>query len=386
MKKYLFGAMVVGVAFTSCVNDLEADLAAESNAKPISFEVAKYKASSRADESVLSSTSTSVYPTTGFFGTFGVYAAERNGEHSVFVNQDSTMMQNSKVGFANRVWTVLSDTYFWPQTGHVDFVSYSPYSTDVTKVPVVGHVNESAKDYNALSFTDYTVTTDDLMYSDKAHLQHHNKVTYHQSGVPTLFRHALAKLNFKVEAAYVISEEKVGETVKEIHWQVVVKSIKLANIYDKGSLILHTTSPTGTEATTTQYEIANYSAGDYRVWTRQASQTSKEWAPASGQLLTVNATDFSDAINYFVLPQTFTAGEQSITITYTISNRVGDGSYDAPTEFTKKLYFDDYDSSVKAWEMGKNITYTILIDPKGDVINFDPTVADWEDVNGTLGI
>lgn len=383
MKKYLFGAMVVGVAFTSCVNDVEADLTAESNAKPISFEVAKYKASSRAGESAQADNGYTEYATNQFFGTFAFYAATTNGVHAPFANEDDVEMQNAKVGYANSVWTALGDTYFWPQTGHLDFVSYSPYSTDATIA--VGHINESAKDYNALSITDYTVGTEDLMYSDKAHLQTHNKTMYFNSGVPTMFRHALAKLNFKVRTKHVQTEEVVGEDSKTLYWRVVLNSIKLNGIFNKGSLTLHTSSPS--VAGTTQYEIANLAEGASKVWTRANSQVSKEWTSAEGQVLTMVPTNFVDAINYYVLPQTFTVGEQSFTVNYTVQNKVGDtGTWSTPTEFTKTIGFTERAAMVSAWEMGKNITYTLIIDPKGDVITFDPAVADWEEVNGTLDI
>lgn len=385
MKKYLFGAMVVGVAFTSCVNDVEADLLAESKAKPISFEVAKYKASSRAEGGVqgLADPGHTEYATNQFFGAFAFYAETTNGEHAPFENEDGVKMENAKVGYVNDVWTALGDTYFWPQEGHIDFVSYSPYNTNATIA--VGHVNDGAKDYNALSITDYTVGDDDLMYSDKAHLQTHNKTLHYKSGVPTMFRHALAKLNFKVQTKHVQTTEVVGEQSKVIYWRVVVNSVKLNKIFNKGSLTLHTTSPQ--VAGTTQYEIANLAADAPKVWTRANSQIDKEWTSAGGQVLTTTATNFGDAINYYVLPQTFTVGEQSFTVNYTVENKVGEtGTWSTPTEFTKTIGFTERAVMVSAWEMGKNITYTILIDPKGDVITFDPAVADWEEINGTLDI
>ena len=42
--------------------------------------------------------------------------------------------------------------------------------------------------------------------------------------------------------------------------------------------------------------------------------------------------------------------------------------------------------AVPAWEMGKNITYTIDIDPAGDEIHFAPAVVDWENVDGVISI
>ena len=386
MKKYLFGAMLVGVAFTGCVNDVETELPVKDNLKPITFEVAKYKSSSRADESAqdAGSTGMSEYSTTQKFGAFAFYASDVNGEHLPYMNEDDEPLTNAKVAYSTNVWTVISDTYFWPQTGHLDFVCYSPYA-QISPV-TVGHVNENAKDYNKLSFTNYQVGNDDLMYSDKAQLLTHNKTTFYKSGVPTLFRHALAKLNFKVATKYVTSDEIVDNTTKVNHWRVVVNSIKLNNIYNTGNLNLVTTPRT--EAGTSQYENVNHESGQPNVWVRVGTnQTEREWTVPNGQLLTVVPTDFDSAINYYVMPQTFTEAEQSITITYTISNRIGDtGNFSTPKEATKTLYFSKYNAMVKAWEMGKNITYTILIDPKGDVINFDPAVADWEAVSGTLDI
>lgn len=88
------------------------------------------------------------------------------------------------------------------------------------------------------------------------------------------------------------------------------------------------------------------------------------------------------AENYFVLPQALVNDQQNITTDYSIKT-TAPSSQSATTDYTKMVHFVNY-HSVAAWEMGKNITYTIQIDPEGDVIHFAPAVVDWVDVNGTI--
>ena len=384
MKNFLFWATVVGISLTGCVNDNEVLQNPKDNLKPVTFEVAKYKASSRADETannqVKNEGSThSAFPTNQIFGTFAYVAPANNGEHSSFMN-------NEKVGYVNNVWVALGDTYFWPQVGHVDFISYYPHSTAAGGVsPIIGDVTSG--DRNKLSFENYTVSQVDLMYSDKAHLQTHNYDTYSHSGVPTLFRHALAKLSFEVKSKYIVSKEiQANGSEMVVNWQVLVKSIRLNGLHGTGSVYLQTTSPT--TAGTTQWDIVGYQDGAHKVWTPTGSaNVSKEWTVAGGQSLNTEFATFSEARDYYVLPQSFTNQLQSVTIVYSIANKeANQNDYDTPTEFTKTLYFYNYNQMVTAWEMGKSITYQIQIDPKGDVINFDPAVADWEVVTGTLDI
>lgn len=375
MKKFLFLATVVGAAFTSCVNDNEAVLTPEENPQPITFEVAKYKASSRAEGDTKANTGYTAFPTNQFFGTFAYEAGGINGEHTEF-------MDNVKVGYVNNAWIALGKTYMWPDNGaHVDFISYYPYSELNSGVaPVVGDINNGDK--NKLSFNNYTVNQVDLMYSDKAHLQTHNYTTYGHSGVPTLFRHALAKLNFHVSAKYLVG----NETDVQTKWQILVKSIKLNSLCGQGSLHLQTTSPS--EAGTTQWTIMNIKEGDAKVWTPEGGyNVTQEWTVAAGQPLDTKPAVFADAADYYVLPQTFANNYQSITINYQIIN-LTEGAEDQgeAQEREKTLYFYDYSKMVSAWEMGKNITYNIIIDPQGDIINFDPAVSDWEAVSGTLDI
>lgn len=371
MKKFLFWATVVGVSFASCVSDNDEVLTLEDNPQPVTFEVAKYKSSSRAEGD-----NYSAFPTNQVFGTFAYKADAIQGTHTLF-------MDNEIVGYVNNVWVAMGDIYLWPQVGHIDFISYYPHSSNNGDFkPTISDVN--AGDYNKLSFENYTVSQVDLMYSDKAHLMTHNFQTYDHSGVPTLFRHALAKLSFNVKAMYVVSDETTSSGTEKVQWQVMVNSITLNSLYGKGTVHLVTTSPASIG--TTQWNIMNYVSGSPKVWTPNGgADVSKTWEVSEGQSLTADAIAFGEAQNYYVLPQSFTDKLQSVTINYSIANKkVSESAFGTPEEFTKTLYFYDYSSMAAAWEMGKHITYLITIDPKGDIINFDPAVSNWENVDGGL--
>ena len=92
----------------------------------------------------------------------------------------------------------------------------------------------------------------------------------------------------------------------------------------------------------------------------------------------------NQAENFFVLPQAFVEGGQSITVDYTVETTSPLGETDIATK-SKTVHFINY-PAVSAWEMGKNITYTIQIDPEGDVIHFAPAIVDWETGNGIIDL
>ena len=102
MKKFLFWATVVGASLTGCVNDNEAGLTPEENPQAVTFEVAKYKASSRADEGAqapINPTSYTAFPTTETFGAYAWEASGHGGVHTPF-------MENTKIAYIGNVCLV----------------------------------------------------------------------------------------------------------------------------------------------------------------------------------------------------------------------------------------------------------------------------------------
>lgn len=371
MKKLLLLAALVGVAFTSCVKNEEHGSADAK--QQITFEPAKYKASAgRANEVV--------FPQQETFGAFAYYRTT-----AVASEDHSTFMDNVKISYvaaATPYWGS-EELYYWPESQgtHLDFISYYPYNEDKTAagVPQISMSDQQ----QTMQYVNYTVTDNtDLMYSDKAMNQTRNTLHYNFTGVPTLFRHALAKLNFKVKVTMMNNAATSPDNVT--NWTVAIKKITLNNIYNTGSVTLKTVNIHDGGATTVQWSNATTAA--HNVWNNTSATITKEWA--YDQVLTTTATIYGAgdnlAENYFVLPQAFVEAGQSITVDYEVKTKAGSG-HEGVAEKTKTVHFINY-PAVAAWEMGKNITYTLQIDPEGDVIHFAPAIVDWETGDGVIDL
>lgn len=372
MKKLLFLAAVVGVAFTSCTKEEGADKA--STNQEITFEVAKYKpTSSRAEVA---------FPTDQSFGTYAYYENNLMAGHSIFI--DNTEIIN-KVSGTTSYWAVKGETYYWPTQGHLDFISYAPYNEDATS-PAVPKISDDDTQ-QTIKYEGFKVDASqpvDLLYSDKAMQQTANTVNYGFVGVPTLFHHALAKLNFRVKAFRMNNADESPDAVTS--WAITVNKITIENIYDEGSVTMKTTNVHDAGATTVQW-TNTIATVPYNVWSNTSSTTSKSWA--FDQALTTTARTYGagmtdPAEGYFILPQALAAQTQKITIDYTIVT-TAPGAHTGTKEYSATKYFNEF-PAIPAWEMGKNIIYTIEIDPVGDEIHFAPAVVDWEDVNGVISL
>ena len=373
MKKLLMLAATVGVALTSCVkNDGHLGFTAE---KEITFEVAKYKATPTRAEVA--------FPTDLPFGTYAYYENTKNpGTHSLFIDNAEIVY---KVADGNGYWAAKNETYFWPTQGHLDFISYAPYNSDATSsaVPKISD-NDVQQTLKYEGFKVDATQPVDLLYSDKAMQQTANTVNYGFTGVPTLFHHALAKMNIMVKAFRLDNRNESPDAVTS--WSVTIHKITLKNIYDEGNLTMATSNVHDSGATTVKWHNT-MTAVPYDVWSNTSSTVSKAWT--CDQVLTTVARTYGAgtadvAQNYFVLPQALTVGVQQIVIDYSITT-TAPGGQSGTTEYSVTKDLSDF-PAVPAWEQGKNITYTIDIDPAGDEIHFAPAVVDWENVNGVISI
>ena len=405
MKKYLLGAMLVGVAFTGCVNDVETELPVKDNLKPITFEVAKYKASSRDGESAQNEHNnlegTTDYSTQNRFGVFAwtteppTTPAASDGTGATADGGHYSFMDNVQVGYVSSgYWAALAQVYYWPasENNHIDFFAYSPYAASPTGeetqnscIPVL----PPQKKHNEFKYNNYVVQEGvDLMFSDKANLQNGNVQYGHYSGVPILFRHALAKLNFRVCK----TDHYTTEGTTSVEWQVILKELTISSIYNKGSETFTTTEAT-------QKGLTEWTDdGNDGYWLPTGDMTSKTWTgDVALQKMESNqvAAFYGDAHDFYVLPQHFQG--QKLTIKYTVASRVKDSNsaFTSLEEFTKHITFKKIDEDLAAtntttnvgiggWKIGKNITYVIQIDPRGDIIHFAPYEANWDEVNGGL--
>jgi hypothetical protein len=290
-----------------------------------------------------------------------------------------------KVADGNGYWAAKNETYFWPTQGHLDFISYAPYNSDATSsaVPKISD-NDVQQTLKYEGFKVNATQPVDLLYSDKAMQQTANTVNYGFTGVPTLFHHALAKMNIMVKAFRLDNRNESPDAVTS--WSVTIHKITLKNIYDEGNLTMTTANVHDSGATTVKWHNT-MTAVPYDVWSNTSSTVSKAWT--CDQVLTTVARTYGAgtadvAQNYFVLPQALTVGVQQIVIDYSITT-TAPGGQSGTTEYSVTKDLSEF-PAVPAWEQGKNITYTIDIDPAGDEIHFAPAVVDWENVNGVISI
>ena len=359
MKKLVLAALV-GVAFTGCVQNEEF---APKPQKEISFEVANKVHSTRVEAFETTKTfAANAWVTDGgttkqLFANEEVSYGTANLDHD---GDDSTAPLTS-------YWKT-ADPYYWPLEGTVDFICY--YPTTVTP-----NITYSYAGADELTYTNYTVASDDVMYADKAVRYSANTTYAGFTGVPTLFHHALAKLNFKVQNG------NYDDGV--YYWVVTVKSITANNIHKQGSVTL-----------THDGNTADASYGDWdlptnAVWTPStpAVTAAYTWDPASDVVLNHETVTAFDAKTVYVMPQTLTAGAgaQSVTVVYTVDQiRQSDSEVISSKVYNPTLNL--YSTLLEHWQMNKDITYTLSFNPKGEMILFAPAVQEWEPATGGITV
>jgi len=381
MKKYLIISAAALVALAACSKVVSSEPEQE-----ITFQVATY--ATKANEALDDDT---------VFGSYAWYTNEDGDETAMF--------ENEQVKKSGTEWKTVGGPYFWPKTGSIDFISYSPWM-DVKKGE-----GPSVITLESLKFDDfkvgevaadgsYTANGIDLMYADKALDQQKNDTKYKEtsgvtSGVPTLFHHALANVSFKIQANFL--EYTDPETQQKTTWTVTVKSAKLGGIYTQGDLAL-TSAATATEWTKPTDNVwtgLDAKVDNYELITKEGGEilTSKTASPAQ--------TPTTIGELGFVIPQKLLDDQQTLTLVMDIvTNQPNNVSFTQENVTrtvnlnTGKYKENNEVKPIKAWEMNQKIVYTILVkptygsnpnnpdDPTDDIITFDPAVAGWTEISG----
>lgn len=356
MKKLVLAALV-GVAFTGCVQNEEF---APKPQKEISFEVANKVHSTRVE----------VFKTTE---TFAANAWVTDGGTTKQLIKDEVVSygtanldhdSNDSTAPLTSYWKT-ANPYYWPLEGTVDFICYYP----TTVKPSITHDYAGADE---LTYTDYTVADVDVMYADKAVRYSANTTYAGFTGVPTLFHHALAKLNFKVQNG------NYDDGV--YYWVVTVKSITANDIHKKGSVTLTH------DGNTADATYGNWELPTNAVWTPStpAVTDTYTWDPADVVLNHETVTAFG-AGTVYVMPQTLVAGDQTVTVVYTVDQiRKSDSAVISSKDYDPTL--DLYSTTLQHWQMNKDITYTLSFNPKGEMILFAPAVQEWGTATGGVTV
>lgn len=371
MKKFVFIA-AAALALAACT---KTDLTGPQNV--ISFQPVNQ----------LTKVTGSVFPTDQTFGTYA-WTEGTTGEYFI---------ENKEVSFANGVWSTATP-YYWPKSQPVDFFSYYPYN-------VAGTVPTVTKTQLTYSNIDFANTQVDIMYADKAvgFTDNADQVQDGQNaftGVPTIFRHAGAKVKVNV----ILGENEKTETDGTVtKWDVTLKSTQLTGIYTKGSCVLTlATSPaTGLVpwVKPTQNVGTDTEPNNVNVWTPDVTLTNseanslyndkqvKDLVKNEGVTVIGAALGNDQYDGVYMLPQALAAGQQKIYFTFkVVTYRKAPGATDFVEVLTQDnvilsadLLIDTADQNqILAWQMNQSIVYNITIGPAGKQITFDPAVDAWE--------
>ncbi len=364
MKKYLIFAAMATIALASC-----SKTETSSPDLEITFQVARHSAAVTKAETDYKDEYSSV--------SFGAYAWYKG----VNASDNTDFMVNQEVSYnsSENYWAPKGTTYYWPKSGSIDFICYSPYTADGVNAPKPV-VTEAGISYPAWDVNAHPDV--DIMYADKVTGLTGNSMTYYYEGVPTLFRHALAKVSFQVSATYL---EKTAPTGDKTRWEITVNSITLTDILTSGSLNL-TLNPDGT-----------WGKPADNVWTSDGSKTDLSLDVSSLTDLTTNPQNLDAGI--YVLPQSLSEGQGvnlNVTIkTYRDTND-GTGEHLVLTETGVDVPALLSGGSLTSWGINQNVTYNFnfapsLNDPSSSAdepieIRFDPAVSDWEVITVNAGI
>lgn len=250
----------------------------------------------------------------------------------------------------DNAWKADGATYYWPKQGSLTFFAWTDY-TDAPAPTLAGCAKDKGITFTAYSAFDHK--NKDLLVADIAKdMDGKNNLTTHQGwklGVPTVFRHVLSNLAFKIKT----NDNYAGATYS-------LKSIKLKNISTKGDYAQGSPAATAAENVWT----GHVDVKDMPVFTSAAGQS----VSSTAALLQPSTDDFS-----IVLPQKFADTTPEIEIVYTITtNYTGTAVMETVTE-TKPLK----DIYTEGWVSGKK--YTLNIKLSLNEILWDPSVEGWED-------
>ena len=368
MKKIAFIAALAIAALASCSKSVEDGVKSE-----IVFQVARHKGVTKADD----------YKTDYQAVPFGAFAWYKG----VSASDNTTFMTNQPVAYdaTNNRWAPQGTTYYWPKSGSIDFICYSPYTADGVDAPLPT-ITEDGISYPAWNVGAHP--TVDVMYADKVTGLKNNSTTYYYNGVPTLFHHALAKVSFQIKQSYMSVTSDTGDITS---WVITVSDIVLTDILTSGSLNL-TLNPDGTW-------------NKPSVW--DSTGGTKEDIDLLNSDITLDGSNQGLVSDLMILPQDLTDG-QKVTITVTIETyrdlNDGNGPQLVLTETNIPIEGLLSGGTLDHIGINQNVTYTFNITPSlgtqttedkdGDgipdmvptVVYFDPAVDEWENITVNAGI
>ena len=398
MKKFFFIAAAV-VAMVACTKtEVQFDETADSN--KIGFEVANYAAQTKANVA-LTNADDALYQ----FHTYA-YQFPKLGDAVEFMNTDifawsENMAAKVTSGTSIYVWAPEND-YYWPKTGWINFYSYAGTLAPAESV-------SADKKTVTLAYENKTIAaTDNIMVADAALRFNANQETYKvdgtegsahvTKGVPTLFRHMLAKL--KMDVKIQIPADKVSANTiwkveildgYDIDGNSAIADAEKSQIYpvNKGTLTLENADALAANATlnttTQQWNRTQTGADVVSGW--KPGDTNELIQLHADNVLTLPVSQTESTATEELLEMRTVMPQLTQNVAFKLIYKVQalHGS-DVFMEEIRTVGIDvdadlyDLIGSIAQWESNKKITYHIIIDPVSEKVTFDPAVEAYDEV------
>lgn len=333
----------------------------EKKAEKISFTVANYVPQTKAGEvsflNEFSDPTKAQFKCKAFMNGAGV-----QGMQDFFGTTGEIIKWNATA----KEWAPSHD-YYWPKdaASYVNFFSW--YDSSTTAGPAV--TNGTMKWENRV-----IGTGDNIMYADPAwHFQKNtNPATYGlngvSQGVPTLFHHALAQVEFRAYATKVAVDGL-------LNWTIELKDIAIGEIYNQGTLELTSTEPAAT------------ALNQKGTWNGTPAWTvSGDKGSLSPDDATLTATPTAFLENQSVLPQSLTNVNISFKLYITTNYTAGQTNREIITCSIPLAAgtSDNPGFGTASWALNTKYIYTIKVVPGENRVLFDPAVeSEWTTVNVT---
>ena len=342
MKKFFILAAAAIVALAACTKN---EVQKTSNRQIAYNAVTAKSVTSRA---IINSTYYA--PTDPAFGVWGLYqATDWSTNHSSSVWVGTNASTSAQISYSSSQWKNAANTDYWPLSGSIVFMGYSPYANVSSKAAISVADNKAT-----LTVSNFQSSTgsyvDDLMWSDAVEKSANDTnydadgngtTTY--NGVPIVFHHALSQIIVKAKAA---------EDYAAQGYTLTITGITLT-IDDNATLTVQD----------------NLTADPVVSWTEPATDAEPIILADGSTALTTSFVQQGNPI--LVIPQTLTAGADVLHVTYKLTKN----TIDSPT--TKDISLTA-GSEVTLSSLQANKKYILNLIVSLDEILYSPDVIDWE--------
>ncbi|HCY74250.1 MAG TPA: hypothetical protein DHU75_09430 [Rikenellaceae bacterium] len=247
-------------------------------------------------------------------------------------------LQNQEVSFRESLWCTATE-FHWPSTGTLTFFSYrQPLVTPSITVDGISFSGWDVSKYRARSFDDQTILVADIAKDKKK-----NETLGSFSGVPTHFKHKLAKLTFKAAISPYADDDPT----------ITISRVYLKDIYLKGD-----------------YKRGGY---DNDAWSNLSSLSGTGYDVCSTSTTLTTTAEILGA-SMVMIPQML-SDSASLVIEYT--STINGVSEDKSATL---LFVNHFRTS--EWNMGFSYTYTIYVGVGQYPIDFTGSVDNWTNASG----